>query len=188
MPSAARNIIAMGVAGYLLLLIYDLASLRKLPYRFLFSLLGYSMQAYAIVSAALFEQQLAVSKYLWLLAWPLMLAGLSWLLYCLFLYPPLRRTYRDKKGPALTTEGPYALSRHPGVYGYTFFVLSLAVISRSQLLLSAGCLWSVINLIYVFLQDRFIFMALLEGYEQYRRNTPMLIPNLQSIKRFWATK
>lgn len=188
MPSSAGHIIVSGVAGYLLLLFYDLASLRKLPYRFLLSLAGYSVQAYAIVRAAFFDQQLIISKYSWWLAWPLMLFGLGWLLYCLFLYPPLRKTYRDSSGPKLTTEGPYALTRHPGVYGYTFFVLALAVLKRSRLLLSAGCLWSVINLIYVFIQDRFIFRALLAGYDDYCRTTPMLIPNARGVRRFWATK
>jgi protein-S-isoprenylcysteine O-methyltransferase Ste14 len=188
MLNTAEKIISAGVLGFLFLLIYDLVSLIKLSNRFLFSLLGYSVQAYAVVRAACYDRRLMLGSSLRCLAWPLMLSGLGWLLYCLFLYQPLRKTYFDRQGPVLTTEGPYALVRHPGVYGYTVFILALAVVCRSRLLLSAGSLWSLINIIYVFIQDRFIFPVLLVGYDEYRRHTPMLIPTAKSFRRFWATK
>ncbi len=181
-------IVLTGFSGFIFLLLYDLAALKKVNNRFALALLGYGVQVYAIILAALKVREIVAQRWTLYIGGPLTVMGACWLLYCLVLFPPIRRTYREAGGPVLTTDGPYALSRHPGVYGYTAFVLGLALISRSLLLLQAGILWSLANLGYVLIQDRYIFPLLLTGYNEYRRNTPMLIPTSYSIKRFWQTK
>ncbi|MCR3922493.1 MAG: hypothetical protein NUK65_08265 [Firmicutes bacterium] len=183
-----KGIILLGFIGFVLLLFYDMASLKKVKNRFVLSILGYGIQAYAIIWAALRTEMRFVGEWVMWLGLPVALAGLSWLLYCLFLFPPIRKTYQDVNGPVLTTQGPYALCRHPGIYGYSAFVLGLALLTRSELLFVSGCIWSCINVGYVFLQDRFIFGSLLSGYQDYRNHTPMLIPNEASVKKFWKTK
>lgn len=182
------SIIFIGLIGFVFLLLYDVASLKKIKNRVVMAYAGYVVQVYAIIRAVLEDNALAVSQWIRWAGWPLTLAGASWLLYCLFLFTPLRQTYYDASGPALTTEGPYALSRHPGVYGYTVFIIGLALISRSLLLFQGGLIWSLANVGYVFIQDKYIFPRLLTGYHDYRNQVPMLIPNAKSIRRFWNTK
>lgn len=185
-----RNIplLLIGLTGFGFLLLYDVVSLRNVKYRVVMAQAGYGVQFYAILRAALYDKELVVSQWIRWMGWPLALAGVSWLLYCLFLYTPLRQTYYDTNGPTLTTDGPYALSRHPGVYGYTSLVIGLSLVSRSLLLFKCGIIWSLANVGYVFIQDRYIFPLLLAGYDEYRQQTPMLIPNVKGFKRFWYTK
>jgi protein-S-isoprenylcysteine O-methyltransferase Ste14 len=182
------RIILLGLVGFGFLLLYDIASIRSIKNRFIFAVTGYGIQVYAIIAAVIAGSELTVSPWLLWLGFPVAIAGAGWLLYCLFLFPPLRRTYLEVNGPALTTEGPYALSRHPGVYGYTTLIIGLALFSRSLLLLQSGLIWSLANVGYVFIQDRIIFPILFNGYRDYWKSTPMLIPNKKSIKHFWNTR
>ena len=177
----------VGILAFGVLFLYDIVSLKKVKYRYIMAVVGYGAQIFAVGAAALGDKELAVGLWVPWAGWFLALAGAGWLLYCLFLFPPMRRSYWQAGGPVLTTEGPYALSRHPGVYGYTAMVIGLALGTRSSLLLESGLVWSLVNLGYVLVQDYYIFPVLLTGYWDYRKETPMIIPNKTSIKRFWDT-
>ena len=48
-------------------------------------------------------------------------------------------------------------------------------------------LFSLMDLIYVILQDIWIFPKILNGYEAYRKTTPFLVPNYRSISRCFQT-
>ncbi len=54
-------------------------------------------------------------------------------------------------------------------------------------MLTACFLWSGMNVVYAFVQDRYIFPALFDDYEGYRNKTPFLIPSPASIKRCIAS-
>ena len=47
----------------------------------------------------------------------------------------------------------------------------------------AAVLFSLMNIIYAYMQDRMIFPITLEGYEDYQKHVPFLIPTIASIKR-----
>jgi len=124
---------------------------------------------------------------LWIgwLGWPLMAASLAILAYSLFINLPFYRTYitggADEK---LVTGGLYALVRHPWLPPFCFFLVSLIAVSQSRLLLAAVPVWILLNIILVVIQDRFVYPKVFNGYGQYRRQTPMLLPSRKSIAAF----
>lgn len=83
--------------------------------------------------------------------------------------------------------GTYALVRHPGVIWYTLFLIALLLISSSQLLLIALPIWVFMDVLYVIIQDKFYFPHMFPGYEEYKKETPMLIPTRKSLASFWRT-
>lgn len=106
------------------------------------------------------------------------------LLYTLFFAIPFQTTYINSTEPPKTcTAGFYALSRHPGVLWFIGFYLSLWLAWPGALLLTAGILFSLFNVAYIILQDRWIFMKTFPDYGEYKRTTPFLIPTCRSLKR-----
>lgn len=176
--------IYIGLIGYSILFLYDLFSLYQVKHRSLLAYGGYIIHVYAITIAARNETTLSIPNWLNWVGWLLVFIGGSWLIYCLFLFPPILKNYRRNSKLELTTEGPYALSRHPGVYGYITFIIGLILVSGSPLLLKSGLIWIMANLIYVFIQDRWIFPSLFTRYKEYRKQTPFIIPNIEGIKCF----
>jgi protein-S-isoprenylcysteine O-methyltransferase Ste14 len=63
-------------------------------------------------------------------------------------------------------------------------MVSLIPISRSSLLLIAAPIFVGMDIVLVIIQDKFIFDRMFEGYENYRRETPMLLPNKKSFNAF----
>jgi protein-S-isoprenylcysteine O-methyltransferase Ste14 len=120
--------------------------------------------------------------------WALLVAGLLLLTYSLFLEIPLVQTYGRSGGPrGLMTEGTYALTRHPGVLWYAIALAGLFLASGSRWALIAGPVWLGMDILWVWVEDRFVFERLFEGYADYRRHTPMLLPTAASARRCWAT-
>lgn len=106
------------------------------------------------------------------------------LIYTLFFAIPFEATYIKSSAPPKTcTAGFYALSRHPGVLWFIGFYLSLWLALSGTLLLLAGVAFSLLNLLYVMLQDRWILMKTFPDYGDYKKTTPFLIPNYRSLSR-----
>lgn len=177
----------LGLVGFGVLFLYDLASLRQLRGCFLIAALGYGMQGAAILLAACAREKFLLPTGLVWCGWLLVLLGGSWLFYCLFLSPPIFRSYFTAGPPVLTKEGPYAFSRHPGVWGYLFFVEGLAFVTQSSLLFESGLIWFMADLLYVLIQDRWVFPSLFSDYREYARETPMIFPTARSLRCFWET-
>lgn len=122
---------------------------------------------------------------------PMWLTGVGWALlpiflflffYSLFINLPFRKTYvAPGVGNELIRTGTYALVRHPGVLWYAFFLISLILVSESELLLIASPIWLAMDILHVIIQDKFLFGKMFEDYDDYRRETPMLIPTVRSI-------
>lgn len=180
-------IIFLGISGFVFLFLYDLASLRKIKNRYIISALGYFIHACAIVLATLADQSLSFPFWIKVVGFVAMLAGIVWLVYCLFLFRPIMRSYFDNPGPQLTTEGPYAISRHPGFLGYVVFIAGLIIVSQSYFLLTCGLIWIFFDLIHIIIQDRWVFRLLFPAYMTYSTDTPMLFPSYRSFRRFIKT-
>ncbi|MGB9847314.1 MAG: methyltransferase family protein [Desulfotomaculales bacterium] len=177
----------LGIIGLALLLIYDLASLKKVKKRYVLAAGGYLTHALAIFLALFRDRNLLLPEWT---AWPgavLALAGLGWLCYCLFLFPPIKKTYTETKKMVLTDEGPYSLARHPGFFGYAALITGLVFLSGSSYLLQAGFLWTLLDLLHIFIQDKLLFPRLFSEYIEYRQKTPMIFPNRESLRRFLQT-
>ena len=58
----------------------------------------------------------------------------------------------------------------------------------SKTLLFALPVWSAVDIIYIVLQERFIFIKMFgEEYREYQQEVPILIPTRKSIKRCVST-
>jgi protein-S-isoprenylcysteine O-methyltransferase Ste14 len=181
------GLLFLGIFGLVLLFVYDLASLKKMKYRVVFAAGGYLAHALAIFGLLFGERSLNLPKWA---AYPgalLALAGLGWLAYCLFFFPPIKKTYTEANEMALATGGPYSLSRHPGFLGYIALMAGLVLLSGSAPLFRAGLFWTLLNLLLITVQDKWIFPELFSRYKEYRLNTPMIFPTRKSLARFRQT-
>lgn len=119
------------------------------------------------------------------------LVFLGLLIYTLFFALPFDETYLKKsKERVAYTEGVYSLCRHPGVLWFAGAFLCFWGMSGD---LNRGIYFiSMIfwNYLYIILQDFWIFPATFTNYEEYKKNTPFLLPNRRSINAFlsWNRK
>ncbi|MFA4884753.1 MAG: hypothetical protein WC601_03055 [Desulfotomaculaceae bacterium] len=125
-----------------------------------------------------------VSVPLRLLFAVLSIVSLFLVIYSLFFALPFSKTYlATEKGNTVVDTGMYALCRHPGVIWFFFFYLFLWLASGKTMMMWAGIIWTVMDVIHVYVQDRWLFPRTLSGYERYKRKVPFLVPNLASVKK-----
>ena len=181
--------IGLGALAFLIAGLFDLAALRRIPYLKQGSgAIAVLLFTYALAAAALHPDKLPLPGWLSAAGWLLAALFAFLLVYSLFLEIPFGPTYAaDGAGDELVKTGTYALVRHPGVLWLTGLLLALVLASRSRLLLLAVPVWVLLDVLYVWVQERFFFGRQFAGYEQYREETPMLIPTATSIARCWRT-
>lgn len=84
------------------------------------------------------------------------------------------------------TRGVYALCRHPGVL---FFIpMNIILFAAFGFPVYAAFVYCVLNILLVLFEDIIVFPKLLSGYDLYKKSTPFLIPNGESIRRFTAPR
>ena len=183
------GIVLLGALGYLTALGVDVAALAGLGRgKQLAGLLSAGLMGYALMRAALAQSKLALPAILAWVGWPLLLVATALLVYSLFLEIPFRRTYVEAGASfALVRTGTYALTRHPGVLWLALLLVALLLVSRSRLLLWAGPIWLGLDVLAVSIQDRCSLPRQFSDYPEYRQETPMLLPTLTSVRRFWRT-
>jgi len=178
--------VAIGCLGFLVIHLFDIVSLKRLPVAKPFTwALGSSLLIYALMMAYLQPHKLPLPIWSTWLGWALFTISVLLLIYSLFINLPFRKTYiaTDVSGKLIRT-GLYALVRHPGVHWFTLLMLSLILVSRSSLLLIAAPIFILLDIVLVIVQDKFFFSRMFDGYDSYRRETPMLVPNRHSINAF----
>ena len=178
--------IAIGAFGFLIIHLFDIVSLKKVPKAKPFTwILGSGLLVYALTVTCLQSDKLLLPMWSAWLGWGLLFVSLSLLVYSLFINLPFRKTYVTAGiGDKLITTGLYALVRHPWVHCFTLLLLSLILASRSSLLLIASPIWILLYILLVVIQDKFLFGRMFDSYDSYRHKTPMLLPNRQSIRAF----
>ncbi len=113
---------------------------------------------------------------------------LTLLIYTLFFALPFNETYIIKNGsPKIYRNGLYALCRHPGVLWFVGFYFFLWLALRIPMLLWAGIIFGSCNFLYIVFQDHWTFIRAFEDYNDYKKSTPFIIPNFESIKRCLRT-
>lgn len=118
----------------------------------------------------------------------LSLSSLLLLVYSLFMGIPFTKTYiQSKQENTVVNTGMYALCRHPGVLWFFFFYLFLWMASGKTVLIWAGFIWTAMDVLYVFIQDRWLFPKTFAAYEEYKQEVPFLIPTPASIKKCMYT-
>ena len=178
--------VAIGCLGFLIIHLFDIVSLKRVTGAKPFTwILGSGLIAYALVMVGLHSDKLPLPLWSTWLGWALLAMSLSLLIYSLFINLPFRKTYIAKGvGDELITTGLYALTRHPGVIWFILFMLSLIPVSRSSLLLIAAPIFILLDIALVIVQDKFCLGKMFDGYDSYRRETPMLVPNRRSMNAF----
>jgi protein-S-isoprenylcysteine O-methyltransferase Ste14 len=148
-------------------------------------LVGNGLLVFSTIMLCLSPDKLVLPAWSSWLGWGLLPIAVSMLIYSLFINLPFDKTYvATGVGDKLITSGFYALVRHPWVHGFTLLMVALILVSRSSLMLIAAPIWVLLDIILVAIQDRFFFGRMFADYENYRRQTPMLIPNRRSISAF----
>lgn len=111
------------------------------------------------------------------------------LIYSLFFALPAHETYATGISPRkLCRTGMYALCRHPAALWLAGFYLCYWLYFGGILLFYQFVCCFVANFIYIFLQDKYFFPRLFDGYRQYQEDTPFLLPNISSIGRAFGDK
>jgi protein-S-isoprenylcysteine O-methyltransferase Ste14 len=181
--------ILLGATAFLLGILFDCMSGRgpaflKTALWMVLSLL----LLYAHVAVGFDADKVGLSALVRVSGGVLLVAGFFMLLYSLFLEIPITQTYVKSSGPrGLVQEGTYALTRHPGVIWYAVALCGLFLASGSRQTLIAGPVWLAMDVLWVWIEDRFIFERVFDGYADYKKSTPMLVPTAGSIRRFWST-
>ena len=184
--SIGMSYIGLGILGFLVILLFDIVALKRLPLAKPATwALGSALLIYATVMVCLSGDRLPLPGWSTWLGWLLLLVSLFLFLYSLFINLPLGKTYiASGIGDKLITSRLYALVRHPGVFWFMVLMLSLILVSRSSLLLIAAPVWILLDVLLVAIQDRFFLGRMFPGYDDYRRQTPMLWPNRKSLNAF----
>ncbi len=178
--------IIIGAVGFTLAHIFDLVSLKRIPrLKPIIWFLGCGLLIYSLVMICRYPVKIMLPAWSIWLGWGVLAVSASLLIHSLFISLPFRRTYiTTGVGDKLVKTGLYALVRHPGVMWFPLFILSLIPISRSSLLLIAAPIFIGLDIVLVVIQDRFVFGRMFDGYDSYRRQTPMLLPNRRSVSAF----
>ncbi len=178
--------VALGCLGFLIIHVFDIVSLKRIPgVKPVTWVLGSGLLAYSVIMAWLATDKLPLPVWSTWLGWVLLFTSLSLLIYSLFINLPFRKTYvTTGVGDRLITTGLYALVRHPWLYWLILLMLSLILVSKSKLMLIASPIWILLDILLVVIQDRFFLGRMFAGYDAYRQETPMLVPNRKSINAF----
>ena len=180
------NNLIIGISGFLFLHIVDFVSLKKIPLlKPLIWVIGAGFWFYSLIKLCIDRNKLPLPVGVTVFGWILLIISVSIFIYALFINLPFRKTYVDTGvGDKLIKTGLYSLARHPGAIWFILFMLSLVLVSSSSLMAIAAPIFMVMNTILVIIQDKYFFTRMFSGYAQYQQETPMLVPNKQSIITF----
>ncbi len=108
------------------------------------------------------------------------------LIYTIFGAVPFKKTYIEtNKRNTVVNTGMYALCRHPGVLWFFLFYFLMGLSLKNGVLLTAAFIWTFLDIVYVYIQDRWIFPIILNNYYIYQKQVPFLIPTMASIRVFY---
>lgn len=178
----------LGILGFLLLFIFDyLSMIHKRKSKYVFIVLGILSISIGSVLVAREDMGFSLPTSLRIFFGAMMILFLILLMYSVVIEVG-KNTYQYDDKPVLVTSGTYAISRHPGVLWLFGFYLSLGFLLGHTGLLLASILFTLTNIFYVYLQERFIFGHIFHGYHTYQQTTPFIIPTTKSLKAFIYSK
>ena len=181
--SAAMIYIVLGSLGFIIIHFFDVVSLKRVAgVKLATYLLGSGLLVYSVIMICLSPDKLLLPVWATWLGWTLLSISLFLLIYSLFINLPFRKTYvAAGVGDELITTGLFALVRYPWIHCSALILLSLVLVSKSSLLLIASPIFILLNILLAVIQDKFFFGKMFTGYDRYRKETPMLVPNRKSI-------
>jgi protein-S-isoprenylcysteine O-methyltransferase Ste14 len=176
--------ISIGILAYAIAILFDVVSMKKLyGMKIPLILLVLGLHAYALFLVLWNVEHFNLPFSLSILGWIILTVSLFLLLYSLVIEIPSKMTYIiPGESGRLVKTGTYALTRHPGVLWYLLAAIGLILGSKSEVLLIVAPVWVLLDIIYVIIQDKLLFVKKFAEYRQYQQETPMLIPSGKSIR------
>lgn len=169
------------LAGFLLLLMADQLQIRK---RLLLARniqrIGYLLVLASFVDMALVSNPDTKPSPLFLGAAILFGILLLWSVFFEFI------SERKKHGipeDGLVTTGSYRFCRHPGFWWFALFSISFGVLRGISAHFVTIFLMNSLNLLLIFIQDRYIFPKVFQGYDEYKKQVPFLVPRILKFMR-----
>lgn len=99
------------------------------------------------------------------------------LIYCLFFALPFGETYvKQDTGSRVCRSGVYGLCRHPGILCFWGMYLLLGLAALPGKLILNALVFSLLDLLYAWFQDRVTFPKTFCDYSDYRSHVPFLFP------------
>ncbi|MBR5468403.1 MAG: hypothetical protein IKU80_04125 [Firmicutes bacterium] len=178
--------LVLGIAGFILYLLYDINSFtsqnRLLGYGFLGGSVLITISTVIELIGAFKQNAFGGAADIILIL--LSVVSFAMLIYCLFFALPFEETYVEQtNGRKVYDGGAYALCRHPGIICFFAFYLFLGLAALPSKFLAIGMIFSLLNLLYAAFQDRVTFPKCFTNYVDYRKKVPFLIPNKKSIRQ-----
>jgi len=181
--------IILGSTAFLFLFLFDFYTLREEGIKKkIFGLIGISLLIYSSIMLAIVSPRLSIPISIKLSAGLAWFLSLCLLIYSLFLELPFVKTYGKKEhSNKLVDTGTYALCRHPGVLWFGLMFLFFFLLTGAKLILLAGIIWTGLDVLHVYIQEKLFFPKMFPEYSLYMKETPMLIPTVYSIKKCLST-
>lgn len=169
------SLILIGAFAFVILTMFDYNKLKMLhPLLNGLFAVGIAMIAYASVMI-LREASPMFTFVAMPIFWILSGLGFIEMIYALFFALPFKKTYvKTETSASLITTGLYGLCRHPGVWGFFMLYVFAALASGNGTLLIAAAVWTLMDVLHVYLQDTLFFVKTLPGYTLYQQTTPFL--------------
>lgn len=120
----------------------------------------------------------------WIMIIAVSMVCLAGLIYTLFFALPFDSTYcREADRHKVCRSGIYGVCRHPGIWWFFGCFVSLGAGCNDAGLLGCGIWLSLLNLLYAWYQDKWIFPEEFSDYRDYQKEVPFLLPRLQCRDR-----
>ncbi len=175
--------IELGVLGFIIAFIFDWASLKNMRVtKPVAGLTAAALLIYSTIMICYSPTKFDMPIFLRIIGGVLLVIFLFLLIYSLFIELSFSRTYvKQGISGGLVTTGTYALVRHPGVIWLAVVFLALALLYPSITLFIAIAVWWFVDIIYVTIQDKYLFPKMFPGYQEYKKQTPFLVPTKHSF-------
>ena len=174
----------LGISAFVFMFVFDILSMNhKKKSKYIFMISG---PALLIIGSILIVRR--ETAFLLPTSLRIFFGAMAILFLLLLIYSVVievgKNTYQYNNKPQLITDGTYALSRHPGVLWMFGLYSALAFTLAHTELLIAAFVFTTVNCMYVYIQEKIIFTHIFNDYKSYQEDTPFILPNIKSIKAF----
>lgn len=181
-----------GILGFAACCLFDLNKIRwNIKFLNLFFVLGSLLLILATIGGILSGNSSGAFTDLCRLH-PAALAGLLLSIiaeiYALFFALPFESTYLESEAIPVVSRGWYAACRHPGFWTLALVYFFLWQFFSTPEMLLAFVVYTLCNFLYIYIQDRFIFPEYIQGYAEYQKRVPFLIPTKKSLRQAFTKK
>jgi protein-S-isoprenylcysteine O-methyltransferase Ste14 len=180
--------IVIGAFGFVSLLVFDLLSLNNRIFgKYFFAFFGLGLILYSSLELVALDSNFNLHPFAKVLSLLFAIFFMALLIYSVFIEVG-GNTYQKIAKPELVTNGTYSLVRHPGVIWLFFAFFFLGTFTQNMYVLIASIVWTIVNYIYVVIQEKYVLCKLFPTYKEYMKTTPRVIPNSMTMKKFFTTR